>query len=113
MSSDVTEENRTGYPTGKVTEGRVAKLMREYENLYCDFSAGSGMNALMRDPEYAARFIEEFSDRILYGCDICASFNKHPFIFDEFLDKMLEDKMISKENYIKFVRTNAERLLGL
>ena len=113
MSSDVTEENRTGYPTGNVTECRVAKLMREYENLYCDFSAGSGMNALMRDPEYAARFIEEFSDRILYGCDICATFNKHPFIFDEFLDKMLEDKMISKENYIKFVRTNAERLLGL
>ena len=77
MSADVTEESRSFYPTGKVAEGRVAKLMRDYENLYCDFSAGSGMNSLARDPEYAAKFIEEFSDRLLYGCDICGNFNKH------------------------------------
>ncbi len=111
IGDNVNEDNRMMYVKGPVKEGRIAQLMREYENLYCDFSAGSGANALMRDPEYAASFIEEFSDRILYGCDICQVFNTHPFSFDAFLDDMLQKKMISKENYYKFVRGNALKLL--
>ena len=113
ISADVTEENRTGYPTGKVTDGRVAQLLREYPNLYCDVSAHSGMNSLKRDPEYAARFIEEFSDRLMFGIDICAPQNTHHLEYDEFLKKMYEDKYISIENYYKFVRGNAERFLNL
>ena len=113
ISADVTEESRTGYPTGKVTEGRIAKLLREYPNLYCDFSATSGMTSMMRDPDYAARFFEEFSDRVMYGCDICATFNTHPFAFKDWLDKFRSDGYISEENYYKFVRGNAIRLLKL
>lgn len=113
FSTDVTDKNRRGLPQGKVTEGRVANLLRNYEGLYCDFSANSGLNALSRDPEYTARFIEEFSDRILFGYDVCYPWNTHPFAFEEFLNKMLEDKYISEENYIKFVRGNAEKLLKL
>lgn len=71
------------------------------------------MNALRRDPENAARFIEEFSDRILYGCDICATFNRHQYEFDAFLTKMRTDGMISETNYRKIVRENAIRLLKL
>ena len=113
ISGDLAEENRNGYPQGKVTEGTLHRLLRECPNLYCDLSAGSGMNAMKRDPDHAARFFEEFSDRILYGCDICASFNKHPFAFDEFLTAMRQDGSISEENYRKIVRGNAEKLLGL
>ena len=113
LSSDVQEKQRTGYPKGKVTEGKIAHLMRNYEGLYCDFSAGSGLNALARDPEYAARFIEEFSDRILLGYDICNSFNTHQFEYEDFLNKMLDDGYISPENYYKFVRGNAIKLLNL
>ena len=113
MGADITDEKRNTYPAGKVTEGRLPKLMREYGNLYCDLSAGSGANAMIRDPEYAARFIEEFSDRILYGCDICQAFNTVPFKFDEFLTEMRGDGYISDENYYKIVRGNAIRLLGL
>ncbi|MBR2441653.1 MAG: amidohydrolase family protein [Clostridia bacterium] len=113
ISADVTEESRNGYPTGKVTEGRIAKLLREYENLYCDLSAGSGMNAMMRDPEYAARFMEEFSDSILYGCDLCNVGQRHPYRFEEFLNTMRKDGMISEETYYKFVRGNAIKLLKL
>ena len=113
MSADATEENRNTYPKGKVIEGRLPYLMRKYENLYCDLSAGSGANALMRDPEYASKFIEEFSDRILYGCDICQSFNTFPFKFDEFLTQMRQNSMISEENYYKLVRGNAIKLLKL
>lgn len=113
MSTDVTDENRFRYLPGKVNEGRIAYLMRTYENLYCDFSAGSGANALMRDPEYAAKFIEEFSDRVLYGCDVCSASNTHQYKFDAFLNQMRADGMISQENYYKFVRGNAIKLLNL
>ncbi len=114
ISADVTAENRIGCPTGKVTEGRLAQLMRECENLYCDISAGSGSNAFMRDPEYTAKFIEEFSDRILYGCDIClVATANFAFEFDAFLTKMRADGMISEENYYKIVRGNAIKLLKL
>jgi predicted TIM-barrel fold metal-dependent hydrolase len=113
ISADVTEELRGRYPKGKVTEGRVSKLMREYGNLYCDLSAGSGANAMMRDPEFAAGFIEEFSDRILYGCDICSVSNRNVYEFDAFLTGLCESGMISEENYRKIVRENAVKLLGL
>ena len=113
ISADNNETTRDTIPSGKVKEGRVAQLMREYPGLYCDLSAGSGSNALMRDPEYAARFIEEFADRILYGCDICAATNTFPFDFAAFLDKMLDDGMISPQNYRKIVRDNAIKLLKL
>jgi hypothetical protein len=114
MSGDITEETRGGYPRGKVTsEGRIYEMMRACPNLYCDLSAGSGMNALRRDTENAAKFIEEFSDRILYGCDICGTKNKHQYEFDAFLTQMVEDGLMSEENYRKIVRTNAIRLLGL
>ncbi|MBQ6698174.1 MAG: amidohydrolase family protein, partial [Oscillospiraceae bacterium] len=82
-------------------------------NLSCDLSAGSGANAMMRDPEYAAKFIEEFSDRIYYGTDVCNVNATFQYDFDMFLTKMMEDKMISRENYEKIIRKNAEKLLGL
>ena len=113
ISSDASDENRGGAPKGKVTAGRLVELLRKYPNLYCDCSAGSGSNALMRDPDFAERFIAEFSDRILYGCDICHSFNTHQYVFNDFLNKFREDKRISEENYYKFVRGNAIKLLGL
>ena len=71
ISDNVDEESRNGYPTGKVQNGRVTELMREYPNLYCDLSAGSGYTAMSRDPEFTYRFIEEFSDRLMFGTDIC------------------------------------------
>lgn len=108
-----TDALRNTYPTGKVKEGRLAQLLREYGNLYCDLSAGSGANALMRDPDYAARFIEEFADRLLYGCDICVVTNTHPYKFNDFLDEMRSSGMISEVNYRKIVRENAVKLLKL
>ena len=95
MSADLTEDMRNDYPKGKVKEGRLPQLMREYGNLYCDLSARSGAYALMRDKEYAARFLEEFADRILYGSDVCAVTQTFQYDFDAFLDKMVEDGYLS------------------
>ena len=113
MSADNTDATRNGYPTGKVTPGRLVYLMREYGNLSCDLSAGSGANALTRDPEHAVSFLTEFQDRIYYGCDICASFNRHPFTFREFLDGLCGSGALSPDVYRKVCRDNAAKLLGL
>jgi predicted TIM-barrel fold metal-dependent hydrolase len=113
--SELRDENdRFGYPDYPVIkEGRVAALMRRYPNLWVDLSAGSGANAMMRDREHAARFIEEFADRMMYGCDICKEGQTFPFTFDEFLTSMRETGEISEENYRKLVRENAVRLLDI
>lgn len=95
------------YPTGKVQNGRIPVLLRKYENLYCDLSNDSGSRALMRDREHAARFIEEFSDKIMYACDICSPANSFMIPFDEFLTSMRESGEISEKNYRKIVRENA------
>lgn len=114
ISGDLKEEERGGSPTGPVTEGgRVVELLRKYPNLYGDLSAGSGSNAMMRDPDFAEKFLEEFSDRLLYGTDIVQTTNTHPFQFRDFLEKMLDEGRISPENYRKIVRDNAIRILKL
>ena len=113
ISNDVTQKTMTEYGKGKVVEGRLAKMLRDYENLYCDVSAGSGMHAIMRDKEYGARFMEEFSDKILYGCDICLNSQNFAKDFDAFLDEFVSNGYISYDVYRKFVRDNAIKLLKL
>lgn len=113
ISEGLTQEMRNDYPTGKVTEGRLPKLLREYGNLYCDLSAGSGSNAMMRDPEYAAKFLTEFSDRVCYGTDVCAAHQTFQYTFDSFLTNLVDTQMISRETYEKVIRKNAEKLLKL
>jgi len=113
MSADNTEEIRTGYPTGKVTPGRLIHLMREYENLTCDLSAGSGLNALRRDTENAISFLTEFQDRIYFGCDMGTATQTHPQMLCEFLDGLCEKGAISETVYRKVCRENAAGLLGL
>lgn len=62
--------NRIAYPTGKVKPGgALIRLLRQYPNLYCDWSAGSGFNALNRDRPFAREFALEFQDRLLYARD--------------------------------------------
>ena len=76
-------------------------------------SAGSGMNAFMRDEDYAVRFMEEFSYKLLYGCDICLNSQNFALDFDKFLDKLVENKSLSLDNYKKIVRENAIKVLKL
>lgn len=61
---------KEGYPKGKVVPGgKIPQMLRQYSNLYCDLSAGSGHNAINRDREFGKDFLLEFQDRILYARD--------------------------------------------
>ncbi|MCL5283149.1 MAG: amidohydrolase [Armatimonadetes bacterium] len=93
---------KAAYPTGKVLPGsKVVDMLCRYPNLYCDVSAGSGHNALARDPDFAKQFLLEFQDRILYGRD---NFDN---VHQEFINSLgLPEEVLSKiysENALKLV----------
>ena len=111
MSSDITEEERDGYPTGKVIEGRVSELMRKYPNLHGDLSAGSGYNAIARDLNFGLEFMEEFQDRLYFGTDVANVPQDLPQI--PLFEKLKAEKLISKEAYEKITWKNAVKLFDL
>lgn len=107
-------DERKGYPSGKIEkEGRIQELMRKYPNLYCDISAGSGNRALLRDLDYAGKFLTEFQDRILFGIDICAPFEKYIPTQHETLRMLLRKGYISPKVFKKVARENAIKELKL
>jgi len=62
--------DKVGYPKGPVApNGKVVQMLRQYPNLYGDLSAGSGLNAIKRDPAFGRDFVLEFQDRVLYARD--------------------------------------------
>lgn len=106
------EENRGGYPTGPVQEGgRLPYLMERYPNLYCDLSARSGGNAIMRDPEYGIRFLERYQDRIFFGTDMANITMEFPL--GKWLEQQMHEGKLNPEAYEKICRRNAwEKILG-
>ena len=107
-----TPTERAGYPSGPVREeGVVPVLFRRYPNLWADLSAGSGYNALARDPAYAARFLTEFQDRLMFGTDICFATQKLPLA--SFLIGLRDAGNLPDTAFRKIARENAIRLYGL
>ena len=111
LSGDITEDKRNLYPAGPVSEGRIHALLRAYPNLYCDLSAGSGCNAMLRDEDHAFRFLEEFKDRVMFGTDICSPKNYFPL--SKWLDEKHADGCIPDDVYYQVCRGNAIRELKL
>ena len=109
----VSEEERGGYPKGKVLPGgAVPRLLREYSTLWGDLSAGSGFNAVNRDPEsFGYRFLEEFQDRLCFGLDICRPSDKTPLV--GFMRDAAAAGKISPAAHQKIMGGNASRLLKL
>lgn len=70
ISRDVPPPEKSLYPKGPVKPGGVIdRLLGKYPNLYADLSAGSGYNALTRDEEFTARFLERHRRQLLFGSD--------------------------------------------
>lgn len=90
------------YPKGKVTPGgRIEELLDRYPNLYCDISAGSGANALRRDPEFAYGFLTRWQDRVLYARDW----------FDNAHREFLDASPLAEEIKRKIYEGNARKIL--
>lgn len=112
ISADVIQDGkRPPYPGGKVTPGRVVELMRRYPNLHGDLSAGSGFNAIARDPEFGYGFMEEFQDRLYFGTDIAGCPQELPIV--PYFQKLKAERLISDQAYEKITWKNADRLLSL
>jgi predicted TIM-barrel fold metal-dependent hydrolase len=67
---DKNHQQAVMYPKGPVTPGGITdRLLADYPNMYGDLSAGSGLNALLRDEEHARGFLKRHQDRLIYGSD--------------------------------------------
>ncbi|MBI4556658.1 MAG: amidohydrolase family protein [Candidatus Hydrogenedentes bacterium] len=96
--------DREAYPAGKVVPGgKLVQMLRTYPNLCCDLSAGSGLNALKRDPEFAKEFLIEFQGRLLYGRDF----------FDNAHQEFLNGRDLPQDVLEKIYFQNAARLVSL
>ncbi|NHV98832.1 MAG: amidohydrolase family protein [Thaumarchaeota archaeon] len=112
ISGDLKPEERNSYPTGRVAPGgRVVDLFRKYQNLYGDLSAGSGYNAISRDPEFGIQFLEEFQDRLMFGTDLDMPNQDIPQL--KYLRNLMEEGKISLKTYDKIMYRNATRVLKL
>lgn len=92
-------------------EGVVPILLRRYPNLYGDLSDFTAYNALARDPEYAAKFIEEFQDRLFFGSDMCSPTMAVPLAAQ--LIEWRDSGHITEVAFNKIARENAIKLLDL
>jgi predicted TIM-barrel fold metal-dependent hydrolase len=95
--------DKESYPKGPVVPGgRIFELMRKYDNLHADLSAGSALTALKRDPEVAKGFMIEFQDKVLWARDY----------FDWVLMEFFETLDLPKDVYDKITYKNALKMLG-
>ena len=68
VSADYAEKE--AYPSGKIVRGGLTdKLLADYPNLYGDLAANSGNNALSRDPEFTAGFLNRHQNKLIFGSD--------------------------------------------
>jgi predicted TIM-barrel fold metal-dependent hydrolase len=69
--------NEAAYPSGPIKRGGVTdKLLGDYPNLYGDLSANSGNNAMSRDSEFTAAFLDRHQNKLMFGSD-CSCADGH------------------------------------
>ncbi|MBI3693531.1 MAG: amidohydrolase family protein [Acidobacteria bacterium] len=74
---DKNHDQKVMYPKTPVTPGGLTdRLLSDYPNMYGDLSAGSGLNALLRDEAHAREFLARHQDKLLYGSDCSDPFGK-------------------------------------
>ena len=99
---------KVGYPSGPVVPGgRVDELFSKYKNLYADLSAGSGYNAITRDPEFGLAFLKRWQNRLMFATDILTKGQKTPII------EHIRTVGLSKSAFEKITRKNAEKVFYL
>jgi predicted TIM-barrel fold metal-dependent hydrolase len=115
ISANVPAAQRVSYPKGPIVPGgAVPRLMRHYANLRADTSAGSGYNALTRDPAFGLEFLDEFQNQLLFGADSCRRSDLgglYPNV--AFIRDVRENGRLPEQALEKIAWRNAAELLGL
>jgi predicted TIM-barrel fold metal-dependent hydrolase len=63
-------DQKVMYPKTKVNPGGITdRLLTAYPNMFGDMSAGSGVNALLRDEDHARSFLDRHQNKLLFGSD--------------------------------------------
>ncbi|MBQ2840993.1 MAG: amidohydrolase family protein [Oscillospiraceae bacterium] len=107
------DDQYRGYPTGSIEpNGPVVRLLETYPHLYGDLSAGSGLNAMTRDPAFTAGFLEKFQDQLMFGLDFCKLVPEEEMTLSKLMDGLLADGTVSKTVYDKICWNNAAKNLG-
>lgn len=74
---DLEQQEPALYPKGKVSPGGISsRYLKDYPNMFGDLSAGSGLNALMRDETHARQFLKLYQDKLIYGSDCSDKFGE-------------------------------------
>ena len=111
---DAKHKQQELYPKGPVTPGGITdRLLADYPNIYGDHSAGSGLNFLVRDPDFAAGFLERHQDKLLYGSDCDDVLGAGPGCQGAQTLLNLRKLAPSKKVERKILYENAKRLLRL
>ena len=95
ISADADKASNSRPQGPVVVGGRIIELFDKYANLYGDLSAGSGLNALNRDPAHAKEFLTRFADRLLFARD-CSDSKLHEFLQSLDLPEKISRKIYSQ-----------------
>lgn len=111
---DASHDQAVMYPKTPVVPGGITdRLLSDYENVYGDLSAGSGLNSMLRDEEHAMGFLERHQDRLLWASDC----NDHAGQGEECIGARgltAVRRLAPDDGAIrKILHGNAARLLGL
>jgi predicted TIM-barrel fold metal-dependent hydrolase len=87
--------------------GAIDRLMDTFPNIYGDLSAGSGANAISRDPVFGREFLIRRQDRLMFGTDYLQPGQPVPQF--QILASLKLPAPVEK----KIFRHNAEKMLKL
>ena len=102
------------YPKGPVTPGGIAdRWLADYPNMHADLSAGSGNNAMMRDPAVARDFFLRHQNKIMFGSDCPCRTGVGPTCVSAVKRTALDSLKLGDPVMAKVLRENAKKLLKL
>jgi uncharacterized protein len=119
--TDPSSPGYTSYPRGPVEPGGLTdRWLAAHPNLYGDLSAGSGLNALTRDPAFTRRFLEQHWRKLLWATDCPCRDGAGDFGLDVRKEcvavrslPLLRELAPSPDAHAAIVGGNAQRLLRL
>ena len=114
IDKNYVDNEKNLYPTGKIARGGwTDRYLSDYPNFFADLSAGSGHNALTRDPEFTRAFLRRHQDKLIFGSDCSDKFGQGDDCIGWTTIQALRKLAASKKIERKLFYQNARRLYRL